>query len=315
MIRPASTDRRPPFLPVPNSPEFRRLDVQLPACPRVLTELVALLDDEAATVQAQARCIEADMSLASAVVRTVNGAMFGLLRRVQTVGEAVRYLGTREVAAITYQTALRAAFPPTPALDALWQRAADTGLLMGRAAPALQIDPFQAHTAGLFALAGQAALLAAASRDYEAMLRANPHGGANLLAAEWQRYGVHHAALGSALCAAWGLATDVVKFVRERAKDPTGWAALDAPLRRLLGLGAAVDAWLDPRGSGPNLPGPNLPGPNEPDASHPHVGSDGSDRRAATFDPASPWVIGSGCRAEDLFAAIAPHRRGRSAPE
>lgn len=280
------------FMPTPTA--FRRLDVELPACPRVLIDLVALLGDDTASVHALARCIESDMALASAVVRTVNVAMFGLLRRVQTVGEAVRYLGTREVAAITYQTALRAAFPPTPALDALWQRTAGTGLLMGRAARALQVDPFQAHTAGLFAQAGQAALLAVAGDTYAQILHDHADDRTALLEAEWLRFGVRHPALGSALCAAWGLAPDVVKFVRERAHDPTGWAGLEPQLLRMLGLGAAVDTWFDRPAA-------------TADAADAADSNDSSTASDLFIDPTSPWLAASGCMVDDLVSALRPH--------
>ena len=97
---------------MPLPPALRRLDADLPACPRTLVQMLALLEREDAPLGEMAELIESDLALAAAVVRTVNSAMFGLLRRVETVGEAVRYLGTREVAAITYETALRAAFAP-----------------------------------------------------------------------------------------------------------------------------------------------------------------------------------------------------------
>lgn len=224
--------------------ELRNLDVDLPACPRVLVELLALLQDGEVPLSAIAQRIESDMALASAVVRTVNSAMFGLLRRVQTVGEAVRYLGTDEVVAITYEIALRAAFPPTPALDAVWSHASRAGLLMGRSAQALGLDALQAHTAGLFARCGQAVLLVKVAQPYAALLAAAKGDRQSLVQAEQKTFGINHAALGSALCAAWGLAPDVVKYVREHVRPPAQWAELATPVRRLLGLGAVVEALL-----------------------------------------------------------------------
>ncbi len=226
-------------MPLPQ--ELRALDVDLPACPRTLLDLLVLLEDEDAPLDAMAELIERDMALASAVVRTVNSAMFGLLRRVETVGEAVRYLGTTEVAAITFATALRAAFPPTPQLDALWDRSTRCGVLMGRSAPGLGLDVWRAHTAGLFARCGQAVLLTRSSGLYPTLLDAYRDDLPALLAAERDAFGVTHAAYGSALCASWGLAADVVKFVHARVEPQDSWQALAAPLRDLLVLGSLVD--------------------------------------------------------------------------
>ena len=109
-------------------PALRSLDIDLPACPQTLVQLSLLMHDEDANLQSISALIERDMALAAAVVRTVNSALFGLLRRVESVPEAVRYLGTREVSALTFELGLRGAFPPSPTLTALWDRAGRRGL-------------------------------------------------------------------------------------------------------------------------------------------------------------------------------------------
>ncbi|MEY8877838.1 MAG: HDOD domain-containing protein [Leptothrix sp. (in: b-proteobacteria)] len=230
---------------MPLPPGLRALDADLPACPRALVDLLALQRDDEATTDQMARVIESDMGLAAAVVRTVNSAMFGLLRRVQTVGEAVRYLGTREVTAITVESALRSSFAPTPAIEAVWAHASRASLLMGRSAPALGLDPMQAHSAGLFARSGQAVLLSRAAEPYGQLLARVGRDRRALKQAELDAFGISHAGLGSALCAAWGFAPEVVKYVREQLRAPADWALQDRALRRLLGLGAVVDAAID----------------------------------------------------------------------
>ncbi len=241
-------------------PALRSLDIDLPACPQTLVQLSLLMHDEDANLQSISALIERDMALAAAVVRTVNSALFGLLRRVESVPEAVRYLGTREVSALTFELGLRGAFPPSPTLTALWDRAGRRGLAMGRAAPALDIDPWLAHTAGLFAEGGQAALIAHDAPGYAAIAAAQPD---ELLRldAETAAYGLNHAALGGALCQSWGLAGDVAASVRLRplalrtlanamgaqtgfVPDDTEaeWAMEPLSVQRLLALGAVVDA-------------------------------------------------------------------------
>jgi HD-like signal output (HDOD) protein len=234
-------------MPLPD--DLKLLDADLPACPRALLDMLVLLNDENAPVAAMATVIERDMALAAAVVRTVNSAMYGLLRRVETVNEAVRYLGTREVAAITFSTALRAAFPSTPQLEALWDFASRCGMLMGRSAGGLGLDAWRAHSAGLFARCGQAVLMAKYPAVYAALVAElaldDSTDPAALAQAEVARFGVHHAMYGSALCAAWGLGADVVKYVRERIEPPRTWPALGAPLCDLLTLGALTERLLE----------------------------------------------------------------------
>lgn len=241
---------------MPIAPALRALDIDLPACPLILVKLSLLLHDDDADMRSLAELIEADMALASAVVRTVNSAMFGLLRRVESVPEAARYLGTREVAALTFEIGLRGAFPPSRMLEALWDRASKRGLAMGRAAPALDMDPWLAHTAGLFAESGQAALFAHDQKGYPVLLDDTPDA-LSQLDGEVAAYGVHHAALGAALCQAWGLNADVAASVRLRPAvlrvlagdeaDATPWLAEPLQVQQLLALGAATDAFLETR--------------------------------------------------------------------
>ncbi|HEU4459457.1 MAG TPA: HDOD domain-containing protein [Methylibium sp.] len=237
---------------------LRALDIDLPACPQVLVQLSVLMHDEGANLRIIAELIETDMALASAVVRTVNSAYFGLQRRVESVPEAVRYLGTREVSALTFEIGLRGAFPPRPMLNALWERAGRRGLAMGRAAPALDLDPWLAHTAGLFAESGQAALVMHDTEGYEALLASTPDAFAQL-EGETALYGVNHAALGAALCQVWGLSSQVAAAVRLRpavlqsladagqSKHPdtdAPWLTEPLGTQQLLALGAIVDAGL-----------------------------------------------------------------------
>lgn len=240
---------------MPIDPQLRPLDLDLPACPQVLVQLSMLMADESANTQAIAALIEADMALASAVVRSVNSALFGLLRRVESVPEAVRFLGVREVSGLTFEIGLRGAFPPGPMLSNLWSSAGQRGLAMGRAARALDVDPWLAHTAGLFAESGQAALLAHDSSGYQALVKASPDALA-WLDAEQALYGVNHASLGAALCQAWGLATEVAAAVRLRplalrsllaeggAELAAQWRHETFMVKRLLALMAAVDCAL-----------------------------------------------------------------------
>ena len=121
-------------------PELRSLDIDIPAQPGALVKLSLLLAEDEMNLQAAAALIETDMALAAAVLKAVNSSLYGLKGRVQTVQQAITYLGMREVAAITFEMGLRAAFPPAEELEPLWRRAARRGRLMGRVAARLGLD-------------------------------------------------------------------------------------------------------------------------------------------------------------------------------
>ena len=224
-------------------PQLRDLNIDLPACPGTLVKLSLLMADENCAIDPLGSLIETDMALASAVVRTVNSALFGLLKRVETVHEAVRYLGMAQVAGLTYEIGLRGAFPPSPSLQSIWDRAGVRGLAMGRIARQLDVDPWQAHTTGLFAESGRAVLYAF-DRERFTALEKQTDDETQLCANEIETFGVSHSALGAALCQSWGLSREVADSVRARTNNPEQWTQERPSVQKLLAIGLVVDQLL-----------------------------------------------------------------------
>lgn len=224
--------------------ELRSLDVDIPAQPQSLVKLSLLLADEDINLQAAAALIETDMALASAVMKAVNSSLYGLKGRVQSVQQAITYLGMREVAAITFEIGLRAAFPPAPELEPLWARAGRRGLLMGRLASALSLDAWAAHSAGLFEECGKAVLFRHAPDHYRSMLRA-AGSDRELSQLEHAGFGVSHDALGAALCESWGLGPAAVASVRHHLQAQDELRLPEAIARRpICALSVLANRWL-----------------------------------------------------------------------
>ncbi|MEN9627325.1 MAG: hypothetical protein RJA10_552, partial [Pseudomonadota bacterium] len=163
--------------------------------------------------------------------------------RVQSVQQAITYLGVREVAGITFEMGLRAAFPPSAELEPLWKRAAQRGLLMGRLAQRLSLDAWAAHSAGLFEECGKAVLFRHASDHYRAMLRA-ASSDSELLTLEQAGFGVSHDALGAALCESWGVAASAVGSVRHHVAIQATLQVPEALARRPIAVLSAIAAAL-----------------------------------------------------------------------
>ena len=198
---------------MPVDPQLRTLNVDIPSQPDVLVELSLMLADDQTNLQAMSALIAADMALASAVLKAVNSSLYGLSGRIQSVKQAITYLGTREVASVTFAMGLKAVFPHAPELDPIWERANVRGMLMGRIAKALSVDPWVAHSAGLFEECGKAVLLRHAPGRYRALLKTATDD-EHLLRLERSEFGVDHQAMGAALCESWGLAPMAVDSVR-----------------------------------------------------------------------------------------------------
>lgn len=203
---------------MPVDAELRSLNIDIPAQPEALVKLSLLLSENEVKLLAVSSLLESDMALASAVLKAVNSSLYGLSGRVQSVQQAITYLGTREVTAVTFEMGLRAVFPPAPELDAMWERAGVRGVLMGRIGRALSVDPWVAHSAGLFEECGKAVLFRHSADRYRPLLQeaANDK---ELVAMELAEFGVSHDALGAALCETWGLAPAATLSVRHHVQS------------------------------------------------------------------------------------------------
>lgn len=206
---------------MPVDAQLRTLLIDIPARPDSLVRLSLLMADDDMNLIEASKLIEGDMALAAAVMKAVNSSLYGLKGRVQSVQQAITYLGMREVAAITFEMGLRAAFPPAVELDPIWQRAARRGVIMGRLATQMGQDAWAAHSAGLFEECGKAVLFRHAPDHYRSMLRAC-RDDAELVSLEQAGFGVSHDALGAALCESWGLGSAAVASVRHHVQAQAG---------------------------------------------------------------------------------------------
>jgi HD-like signal output (HDOD) protein len=226
------------------NPELRSLDIAIPAQPDSLVKLSLLIAEDDVNLAAVSSLIESDMALAAAVLKAVNSSLYGLKGRVQSVQQAITYLGMREVAGITFEMGLRAAFPPAAELEPLWQRAAERGTWMGRLAQRMGLDAWAAHSAGLFEECGKAVLFRHAPEHYRAMLRAAV-GDAELVTLEHAGFGVSHDALGAALCESWGLGPAAVTSVRHHvAVQTSGAIGPDLARTSILAMSAIVQVMM-----------------------------------------------------------------------
>jgi HD-like signal output (HDOD) protein len=229
---------------MPVDAELRSLNIDVPAQPEALVKLSLLLADEDVKLPALAGLIESDMALAAAVLKAVNSSLYGLAGRVQTVQQAITYLGTREVAAVTFEMGLKAVFPAAPELDPVWERAAVRGLLMGRIGQQLDLDTWAAHSAGLFEECGKAVLFRHTPQRYGPMLAASKSD-EELLFLEHQEFGVSHDALGAALCESWGVAPAAVHCVRYHViVNATGELPMQVQRRGICAVSALANALM-----------------------------------------------------------------------
>jgi HD-like signal output (HDOD) protein len=147
------------------------------------------------------------------VLRLANSPLHALLRRVESLQEALVVIGLDRLKRLVVTVASRTyakEFLDRPELHRCWRHMLACGLLAEEIARACSIDADHAYTAGLMHDAGRLGLLVAYSNDYADLLRdADLEGAADdttfLLDRERDKFGIDHCEAGQELAEKWGL--------------------------------------------------------------------------------------------------------------
>jgi HD-like signal output (HDOD) protein len=129
----------------------------LPPMPEILVRLLRVLEDPDSTVEQVGEVLSTDPALSLSLLRLVNSASFGLIRRLTDIREAVQFVGTTETRnlaiAVAVKTGLIGRVPACHAFDRfkLWRHFVGTAICSHALALRLR-HPAQrsAFTAGLF---------------------------------------------------------------------------------------------------------------------------------------------------------------------
>lgn len=190
------------------------LETELPAKPVVLTKLGAEMQKEDPDFGRVSELVNADVGLASAVVKIANSPYIGLGRRIASVQQAVLYLGLGEVFSVITGLLLRRSFKTnSPDMDRLWDISGRRAAYMNWLARSFHVvNGERAYTCGLFEDCGMGVLLLRAP-GYANTMKAMETA-ANPRELERQQHGLDHVLLSQALVRAWGLPDCIALAVR-----------------------------------------------------------------------------------------------------
>ena len=188
----------------------------LPAVPQAVMTLMDMLRSGRTAVDQIAREIERDPSLASRVVGMANSPMFARRRKVASIQDAIRFLGTATLRTLVVGAGMQAAFVKVPGVDlsTFWSDATTAAQAARGLARLVGADGEAAYLAGLLHSAGHLILCnglparAAGLKPSRPPLR-----GAALANLERTRFGLTHAAVGGLWLRQMGMAVEVVEAV------------------------------------------------------------------------------------------------------
>lgn len=191
--------------------------IDIPSKPEIVTRLALETSRLEPDFRRIAELIARDVGMSAAIVKTANSSLYGLRAKVQSVQQAVNFLGLRTITHLVTGLALRAAFsgPGQPSLERFWDVSARVATATAHFAKRLPgMDRDEAYTYGLFQDCGIAVLLRSFPEYKDILGIANAALDRKFTDVETEHLGVDHALVGYLLARSWGLSETVYEAIR-----------------------------------------------------------------------------------------------------
>ncbi len=193
-------------------------DIGIPPCPAILTKLLRESREDDPDFGRIGRLIGSDVSLAAAMLKTVNSPFYGLGRKATSIQQALVLLGLQNVTRLITGLLLRQVFAVSNsvAMENFWSVSSRIAAITAHVARTLRCsDRDEAYTFGLFRDCGMP-LMACKFPDYVELLdRKRSVHGQGLLDAEEARYAVNHALVGFHMATSWYLSAELCQAIQQ----------------------------------------------------------------------------------------------------
>ena len=198
---------------------------EMPRLPDTASRLIQVINNPASSVEQIVDIIRYDPTVTADLLRLCNSAYFGLVRRVRSIDEATRLLGTAKVLQLVISGTMQVTLARPQrgyglAPGALWEHSVTVALacqsLAQRYAPREAAVLF---TAGLLHDLGKVVLSEYVAAEYGEIMERVQGQNASFLDAEREVLGFTHAEIGARLAHNWSLPDTIVRCIRHH-HDP-----------------------------------------------------------------------------------------------
>ena len=183
----------------------------LPSAPTAFQDLLACLQDPAASLGDAARIIGRDVAMTANIMKLVNSAFFGSRRPIVSAERAVAYLGMDTIGALVLGHSVFKGGAATGVagfdLEKLWQHSLQTGSAARAIAFAENLSTSEADEAFLAGVLHDVGKIVFATRA--AAVSNVPAAGDDVIA----KMEVHHPEVGAYLLGLWGFPNSIVEAV------------------------------------------------------------------------------------------------------
>lgn len=181
--------------------------IAIPPRPAAITRLMEENCREEPDSRVIGKIIGGDVSLAAAMLKTVNSPFFGLRQKIGSVPQAVSVLGQRNISNIIVGLSLRNSLSGKGvSMERFWDSAAKVAMVSSQLSTlAPDIPKEEAHLFGLFRDCGIPLMMQRFPDYKETLGLANALTDKPFTSIEDERYSTNHATVGFLLARSWGL--------------------------------------------------------------------------------------------------------------
>ena len=219
----------------------------LPPLPQVATRVIRISADAETSSKELLSLIRTDQALSAQVLKIANSAMFGMVREVTTLTQAIMTMGfstTRSVVLASSVKNLLGRGPAGPQQRTLWEHALVTAIAGSAFSKALRFPGTEeVFLAGLMHDIGKSVMALKFPDTYGALLRGLCDQGGDERALEFAAFGFDHAMVGEALLRSWNITAGIEAATRWH-HEPLRAPAEQRRLVALVALGNQVAADL-----------------------------------------------------------------------
>lgn len=232
----------------------------LPALPSVVTRVIQLTDDPNSTAQDINNVLNQDQAITARVLRLANSAFYGYTRRINTVTDAVVFMGFKTIRSIVIAASVSDILNQEIAGYALeygelWKHSQCTAMAARLIARKVKFPTLDlAYTAGLLHDIGKVILNRTMKDAYFEVVEKVSEGEIPFNQVEDEILGFNHAVVGAKVAAKWNLPDQLVEAIAMH-HDPDN-ATVNPKLTAIIhmadaicvamGIGIGVDGMLYP---------------------------------------------------------------------
>jgi HD-like signal output (HDOD) protein len=191
----------------------------LPSLPEIYKELTDEMESEEMSLKRIGDIVARDIALTAKILQLVNSAFFGLPRHVESVGQAISFLGAETIRSLVLSTSVFKSFEAEESEfnpELLWTHSFAVGsvsLALARSESPTKAVADEALQAGMLHDVGQLIIAAGIPEQYREIVEIARSEGKTMQAAEVDVLGCEHAQIGAYLMGLWGLPEGLVEAI------------------------------------------------------------------------------------------------------